>query len=261
MSIASKTAVISGSTAGIGLAIARAFAKEGCNLLINGFSETAATETERASIVKNFDVTAIYGAVDMSRPEEIAGMIAHAENIFGSVDILVNSAGIQFASPIEDFPIEKWNRMIAINLSSAFHAMRAAIPGMKARGWGRIINISPIDALAPSPFKSAFVAARNGVAGLTKTAAVELASFGVTVNSITPGYSAAALAGKQISGATKANDMAQGQIVHNGRLVSQPNGKSAIADQVAAMAVFLSSEAASQITGADILIDAQSTAE
>jgi 3-hydroxybutyrate dehydrogenase len=261
MSIASKTAVVTGPAAGIGLAIARAFAIEGCNLLINGFGESAATETERAAIERNFGVMAICGAADMSRPEEIAGMIAHAENIFGSVDILVNNAGIQFVSPIEDFPIEKWDQIIAINLSSAFHAMRAAIPGMKARGWGRIINMSPVDPLVPSPFESAFVAAQHGLAGLTRAAAVELASFGVTVNSVTPGYASAALFGKQILGMTTANDMTQGQTAHDALLVSWPNGKSVIADQVAALAVFLSSDAASQITGANISIDAESAAE
>ena len=181
MSLAAKTAVVTGSTSGIGLAIARAFAKEGCNVLINGFGDAAAIETERTSIEKDFGVKAIYDGADMSKPEEIAAMIAHAEKTFGSVDILVNNAGIQFVSPIEDFPIEKWNQIIAINLSSAFHAIRAAVPGMKARKWGRIINTASAHSLVASPFKSAYVSAKHGIAGLTKTAALELATFGVTV--------------------------------------------------------------------------------
>jgi 3-hydroxybutyrate dehydrogenase len=182
MSLAAKTAVVTGSTSGIGLAIARAFAKEGCNILINGFGEADAIEKERASIEKDFGVRAIYDGADMSKPEEIAAMVAYAEKDFGSVDVLVNNAGIQFVSPIEDFPIEKWNQIIAINLSSAFHAMRAAIPGMKTRKWGRIINTASAHSLVASPFKSAYVSAKHGIAGLTKTAALELATFGVTAN-------------------------------------------------------------------------------
>lgn len=261
MSIAPKTAVVTGSTAGIGLAIARAFAKEGCNLLINGFGEPTAMETERAAIEKDFGVRATYDGADMARPEEITAMIAHAERTFGSVDILVNNVGIQFVSPIEDFPIEKWDQAIAINLSSAFHAMRAAIPGMKARGWGRIINTAPLNSLTASPFKSASVAAQHGVAGLTKNAAVQLAPFGVTVNCITPSYAWAPTVETQISDMTKARAMAQGQVVHDALLAVQLNKKLVTADQVAALAVFLSSDAASQITGADLSIDAGLTAE
>ena len=159
MSLASKTAVVTGSTSGIGLAIARAFANQGCNLVINGLREISAIEPERASIEKNFGVKVIYDRADMSNPEEIATMIARAEKHFGSVDILVNNAGIQFVAPIEDFPVEKWNQIIAINLSSAFHAMRAAMPGMKARKVGRIINTASAHSLVASPFKSAYIAA------------------------------------------------------------------------------------------------------
>ncbi len=174
---------------------------------INGLREVAAIETQRTSIEKDFGVKVIYDRADMSKPEEIAAMIAHAENTFGSVDILVNNAGIQFVSSIEDFPIEKWNQIIAINLSSAFHAMRAAIPGMKARGWGRIITTASAHSLVASPLKSAYVAAKHGVVGLTKTAAIELATFGVTANCISPGYVWTPLVQKQIPDTMKARNM------------------------------------------------------
>ncbi len=260
MSLASKTAVVTGSTSGIGLAIARAFAKEGCNIVINGFGEAPAIETERASIEKDFNVRAIYDGADMSKPEEIAAMIAHAEKKFGAVDILVNNAGIQFVSPIEDFPIEKWNQIIAINLSSAFHAMRAAIPGMKARKWGRIINTASAHSLVASPFKSAYVAAKHGIAGLTKTAALELATFGVTVNCISPGYVWTPLVEKQIPDTMKARNLTREQVMQDVLLAAQPTKQFVTVDQVAALAVFLSGDAASQITGANISMDGGWTA-
>jgi 3-hydroxybutyrate dehydrogenase len=260
MSLASKTAVVTGSTSGIGLAVARAFAKEGCNVLINGFGDAAAIETERASIEKDFGVKAIYDAADMSKPEEIAGMVALAEKTFGSVDILVNNAGIQFVSPIEDFPVEKWNQIIAINLSAAFHAMRAAIPGMKTRKWGRIINTASAHSLVASPFKSAYVSAKHGIAGLTKTAALELATFGVTVNCISPGYVWTPLVEKQIPDTMKARNMTREQVMRDVLLSAQPTKQFVTVDQVAALAVFLSGDAASQITGANISIDGGWTA-
>ena len=183
-----KTAVVTGSTSGIGLAIARAYAAQGADVVINGFGPADAIEQERAGIAAEFGVEARYSAADMSKGAEIAAMIAEAEREFGSVDILVNNAGIQFVSPIEDFPIEKWDQIVAINLSAAFHAIRAALPGMRSRGWGRVINTASAHALVASPFKSAYVAAKHGIAGLTKTVALEAASFGVTVNAICPGY-------------------------------------------------------------------------
>jgi len=175
-----KNAVVTGSTSGIGLAIARAFAAEGANVVINGFGTPADIEKERSAIETDYKVKAVYSSADMTKPAEIAEMIATGEKNFGSVDILVNNAGIQFVSPIEEFPIEKWDAIIAINLSSAFHGIRAAVPGMKKRGWGRIINTASAHSLVASPFKSAYVSAKHGIAGLTKTVALEVAQQNIT---------------------------------------------------------------------------------
>jgi 3-hydroxybutyrate dehydrogenase len=183
-----KTALVTGSTSGIGLGYARALAAEGANVVINGFGDPAAIEKERAGVEKDFGVKAAYSAADMTKPAEIADMVHNAEKTFGSVDVLINNAGIQHVAPIEEFPIEKWDQIIAINLSSAFHTIRAAVPGMKARKWGRIINTASAHSLVASPFKSAYVSAKHGLAGLTKTVALEVATFGVTVNCISPGY-------------------------------------------------------------------------
>jgi 3-hydroxybutyrate dehydrogenase len=260
MSLAGKTAVVTGSTSGIGLAIARAFAKEGCNVVINGFGDAAAIETERAGIEKEFSVKAHYDGADMCKPAEIAAMIENAEKTFGSVDILVNNAGIQFVSPIEDFPPEKWDQIIAINLSSAFHTIHAAARGMKARKWGRIINTASAHSLVASPFKSAYVAAKHGIAGLTKTVALELATFGVTANCISPGYVWTPLVEKQIPDTMKARNLTKEQVMNDVLLAAQPTKQFVTVDQVAALAVFLASDAASQITGANISMDGGWTA-
>jgi 3-hydroxybutyrate dehydrogenase len=175
MTLANKTALITGSTSGIGLAIARAMAREGANVVLNGFGDPAAIEAERAGIEAEFGVKASYDGADMTDGAAIAAMIAAAEARFGGVDILVNNAGIQHVAPVDEFPVDKWNQILAINLSSAFHAMRAAIPGMKARQWGRIISTASAHSLVASPFKSAYVAAKHGLVGLTKTAALEVA--------------------------------------------------------------------------------------
>jgi 3-hydroxybutyrate dehydrogenase len=260
MSLAGKTAVVTGSTSGIGLAIARAFAKEGANVVINGFGDAAAIEAERAGIEKDFGVKALYDGADMSKPTEIAALIANAEKTFGSVDVLVNNAGIQFVSPIENFPTEKWDQIIAINLSSAFHTIHAAIPGMKARKWGRIINTASAHSLVASPFKSAYVAAKHGIAGLTKTAALELATFGVTVNCISPGYVWTPLVEKQIPDTMKARNLTKEEVINTVLLQAQPTKQFVTVDQVAALAVFLASDSASQITGANISMDGGWTA-
>jgi 3-hydroxybutyrate dehydrogenase len=260
MILKNKSAVVTGSTSGIGLAIARAMAKEGANVVINGFGDAPAIEQERTGIETEFGVKAIYSAADMTKPAEIDAMVRQAEEAFGSVDVLVNNAGIQFVSPIENFPTEKWDQIIAINLSSAFHTMHAAIPGMKARGWGRIIATASAHSLVASPFKAAYVAAKHGIAGLTKTAALELATSGVTVNCISPGYVWTPLVEKQIPDTMKARGMTKEQVMNDVLLEAQPTKQFVTVEQVAALAVFLCSDAASQITGANLSMDGGWTA-
>jgi len=261
MILQSKTAVITGSTSGIGLAIARAMAAEGANVLINGFGQPQDIEKERAAIETDFGVQAIYCAADMTKPAEIADMIELANSRFGSVDVLVNNAGVQFVSPIETFPIEKWDQILAINLSSAFHAIRAAAPGMKARGWGRIISTASAHSLVASPFKSAYVAAKHGVAGLTKTAALEFATHGITVNCISPGYVWTPLVENQIPDTMKARGLTREQVINDVLLDSQPTKQFVTVDEVAAIAIFLCGEGAKQITGANLSVDGGWTAE
>ena len=256
-----KTAVVTGSTSGIGLAIARALAKEGANVTINGFGDAAAIETERTGIEKEFGVKALYSPADMTKPEEIAQMIATTEKTFGSVDVLVNNAGIQFVSPVEDFPIEKWNQIIAINLSAAFLAIRAAVPGMKKRKWGRIISTASAHSLVASPFKVAYVAAKHGIAGVTKTIALEVATSGITVNCISPGYVWTPLVEKQIPDTMKARNLTKEQVINDVLLTAQPTKQFVTSDQVAALAVYLCSDAASQITGTNISMDGGWTAQ
>jgi 3-hydroxybutyrate dehydrogenase len=260
MSLAKRHALVTGSTGGIGLAIARALAKEGADIVINGFGDKAAIETERARIEKEFGVRAFYNAADMSRGPEIEAMVADAARKMGSLDILVNNAGIQHVSPIEDFPPEKWDLIIAINLTAAFRAIRAAVPGMKAQKWGRIINTASAHSLVASPFKGAYVAAKHGLAGLTKTAALELAPFGVTANCISPGYVSTPLVERQIPDTMKARNMSREQVINDVILAAQPTKQFITVEQVAALAVYLCSDAAAQITGANLSIDGGWTA-
>ena len=261
MSLKSRNAVVTGSTSGIGLAYARALAAEGANVMINGFGDHDAIEKERAAIESEFSVKAVYSPADMTKPDEIAAMIAQAHTSFGSVDILINNAGIQFVSPIEDFPVEKWDQILAINLSSAFHAMRAAIPLMKAQGWGRIISTASAHSKAASPFKSAYVTAKHGLAGLTKTAALEVATHKITVNCISPGYVWTPLVEHQIPDTMKARNMTRDQVINDVLLDAQPTKEFVKPEEVAALAVFLCSDAAAQITGANLSIDGGWTAE
>jgi 3-hydroxybutyrate dehydrogenase len=256
-----KSAVVTGSTSGIGLAIARAFASAGANVVINGFGAPADIEKERSGIESDFKVKAVYSSADMSKPPEIAEMIAAGEKNFGSLDVLVNNAGVQFVAMIEEFPPEKWETIIAINLSSAFYTIRAAVPGMKKRGWGRIINTASAHSLVASPFKSAYVSAKHGIAGLTKTVALELATFEITCNCISPGYVWTPLVEKQIPDTMKARNLTKEKVIHDVLLEAQPTKQFVTVDQVAALALFLCSDNAAQITGANIPIDGGWTAE
>jgi 3-hydroxybutyrate dehydrogenase len=261
MILKGKNAVVTGSTSGIGLGAARALAAEGANVMLNGFGTAAEIEAARAGIASAFGVKAIYSPADMTKPAEIAAMIKTAESTLGSVDILVNNAGIQYVAPIEEFPIEKWDQIIAINLSSAFHLVRAAVPGMKARKWGRIISTASAHSLVASPFKVAYVSAKHGIAGLTKTVALEVATFGITVNCISPGYVWTPLVAHQIPEQMKAHGMTEEQVKTEIFLAAQPTKQFVTIEQVAALAVYLCSDAAAQITGANLPIDGGWTAQ
>jgi 3-hydroxybutyrate dehydrogenase len=256
-----KSALVTGSTSGIGLAIARALAAQGANLTINGFGDQAAIEKERAGIAEDFGVKSLYSPADMSKPAEIAAMVRTSQQTFGSLDVLVNNAGIQHIAPIEEFPIEKWDQIIAINLSAAFHTIRAAVPGMKSRQWGRIINTASAHSLVASPFKAAYVSAKHGLAGLTKTVALELATFGITANCISPGYVWTPLVEKQIPDTMKARGLTEEQVKRDVLLAAQPTKEFVTVDEIAALAVYLCSDAARSITGANLSIDGGWTAE
>jgi 3-hydroxybutyrate dehydrogenase len=259
-SLKGKVALVTGSTSGIGLAMARAFAGAGADICINGFGDAAAIEKERSGIEKDFGVHAIYNGADMSKGDETEAMVGDAQKKLGAVDILVNNAGIQFVSPIEEFPPEKWNQIIAINLSSAFHTIRAAIPGMKAKKWGRIINTASAHALVASPFKSAYVSAKHGIAGLTKTAALETATFGITANAICPGYVWTPLVEKQIPDTMAARHMTREQVINDVLLTAQPTKQFVTVDEIAALALYLTGDMARSITGSIISIDGGWTA-
>ncbi|HXV00963.1 MAG TPA: 3-hydroxybutyrate dehydrogenase [Caulobacteraceae bacterium] len=260
MSLSSRSAVITGSTSGIGLAIARAVAAAGANVMINGFGEAERVEAARRAIETDFGVRAFHSPADVTRPAEIAAMIGEAERAFGAVDILINNAGVQFVSPVEDFPPEKWDQIIAINLSAAFHAIRAVTPGMKARGWGRIISTASAHSKVASPFKSAYVAAKHGLDGLTKTVALELAAHGVTANCISPGYVWTPLVEAQIPATMAARGLSREQVIDEVLLAAQPTKQFVGVEEVAALAVFLCTDAARQITGANLSIDGGWTA-
>ncbi|MET4119098.1 3-hydroxybutyrate dehydrogenase [Bradyrhizobium sp. JR1.5] len=255
-----KVAVVTGSTSGIGLAYARAFAGAGANVVLNGMGARADVENERSAIEREFGVKAAYSAADMDSPDQIAELIALAESTFGSVDVLVNNAGVQHVAPVEDFPVDKWNAIIGINLSSAFHAIRAAVPGMKKRGWGRIITTASAHSIVASPFKSAYVAAKHGIVGLTKTVALELARSKITCNCISPGYVWTPLVEKQIPNTMVARNMRRDEVISEVLLAAQPTKEFVTVEQVASLALFLCSQDAAQITGANLSVDGGWTA-
>jgi 3-hydroxybutyrate dehydrogenase len=250
-----KTALITGSTSGIGLAIARALAAEGADVMINGFGDKAAIEKERAGLENEFGIKARYSPADMSKPTEIAAMIATTENEFGALDVLVNNAGIQHVANIEDFPVEKWDAVIAINLSSSFHTMRAAVPGMKRRKWGRIVNIASAHGLVASGQKAAYVAAKHGVVGMSKVVAIETANDGITCNAICPGWVLTPLVQKQIEDRAKAS----GKTVKQEEIAllseKQPMHQFTKPESIGALTVFLAGDAAATITGSAYSID------
>jgi 3-hydroxybutyrate dehydrogenase len=255
-----KAAVVTGSTSGIGLAIATALASAGASVMLNGLGSPAEIDAAKALVAANGQKVA-YSPANMLKPDEIAGMIGEAERAFGRLDILVNNAGIQHVSPIESFPPEKWDQIIAINLSAAFHAIRAAVPGMKARKWGRIVNTASAHSLVASPFKSAYVSAKHGLAGLTKTVALELAEHGITCNCVSPGYVWTPLVEKQIPDTMKARNMTEEQVKREVLLAAQPTREFVTVEQVAALALFLCSDAAAQITGTNLSMDGGWTAQ
>ncbi len=250
-----KTALVTGSTSGIGLAIARALAADGANVMINGFGDKDAIEKERAGLEKDFGIKARYSGADMSKPAEIAAMIATTEKEFGALDVLVNNAGIQHVANIEDFPVEKWDAVIAINLSSSFHTMRAAVPGMKKRKWGRIVNIASAHGLVASGQKAAYVAAKHGIVGMTKVVAIETANDGVTCNAICPGWVLTPLVQAQIEARAKAS----GKMVKEEEIAllseKQPMHSFTKPENIGALTVFLCSDGAATITGSAYSID------
>jgi 3-hydroxybutyrate dehydrogenase len=255
-----KTALVTGSTSGIGLGIARAFAAQGANVILNGFGEAKEIEALRLSMATEHGVKVRYDGADLSKPAEIEAMMAKALAEFGAVDILVNNAGIQYVAPIDEFPVEKWNAILGINLTASFHTVRFALPAMKKKGWGRVINIASAHALVASPYKSAYVAAKHGIAGLTKTVALEVAEQGITVNAICPGYVWTPLVQKQIPDTAKARGITEEQVIKDVLLAAQPTKKFVQIDEVAAFASFLAGDGAASITGAVLPIEGGWTA-
>ena len=256
-----RTALVTGSTSGIGLGIATRLAAEGANIVLNGFGEQAEIDRVSAELKSRYRVQVMYDAADMTKPAAIAAMVQKAIDRFGALDVLVNNAGIQHVAPVDEFPLEKWDAIIAINLSSSFHTVRTALPAMRARRWGRIVNIASAHALVASPFKSAYVAAKHGIAGFTKTVALEVAEHGITVNAICPGYVLTPLVEKQIPDTAKARGITEDQVKRDVLLAAQPTKRFVAVEEVAGLAAFLCSPAAASITGALLPIDGGWTAQ
>ena len=256
-----KVAIVTGSTSGIGLGIARAFAAAGIAVVINGLARRQEAGEIVSGLAHEFGVRALYSGADMSKPADVRAMVEEAAHELGAVDILVNNAGIQHVEAIETFPPEKWDAIIGIDLSSAFHAIRAALPAMKSRGWGRIINVASAHALVASPYKSAYVAAKHGILGLTRTVALETAEHGVTVNAICPGYVLTPLVEKQIPETARARNLTPEQVVRDVLLHAQPTRRFVTTEEVGGLALFLCTSAAASITGAALPIDGGWTAQ
>jgi len=255
-----KTALVTGSTSGIGLGIARVLAAEGANVVLNGFGAADEIERVRAGLAREHGVTIAYDGADMSNAGSIERMMRRAMEQFGAIDLLVNNAGIQHVAPVDEFPVERWDAILAINLSAAFHTTRLALGPMKQKRWGRIVNIASAHALVASPFKAAYVAAKHGLAGFTKAAALEVAEHGITVNAVCPGYVLTPLVQKQIPDTARARGISEDAVVRDVLLATQPTRKFVTVEQVAALTAFLCSEAAASITGAMLPIDGGWTA-
>ena len=260
MFLKGKTAIITGSTSGIGLAYAKAFAAEGASVVINGFGDAAAIENERAALAAASGAKALYDAADMTKPDEIQAMVKRCHDEIGGPDIIVNNAGIQHVAPIEDFPADKFEAIIKINLTSAWYLIQAAVPLMKAAKWGRIISTASAHSLVASPNKSAYVMAKHGIAGLTKTIALETATHGITVNCISPGYVWTPLVESQIPDTMKTRGLTREQVINDVLLAAQPTKEFVTSEQVAALALFLCRDEAKSITGANLSVDGGWTA-
>ncbi len=258
--LSGKSAIVTGSTSGIGLGIARGLAASGANIMLNGFGNADEIEAIRSDLAGEHNIKVLYSPADMTKPQDIADMVAQAESEFGSVDIMVNNAGIQYVAPIEEFPIEKWDAILAINLSSAFHTTRLALPAMKKNSWGRVVNIASAHALVASPFKSAYVSAKHGIAGLTKTAALEVAEHGITVNAVCPGYVMTPLVEKQIPEQAKARGITEQQVISDVLLAAQPTKRFVTVEELAGVVTFLCTDNAKSITGITLPVDGGWTA-
>ncbi len=256
-----RVALVTGSTSGIGLGMARALAEQGVNVMLHGLGDPDENETLRANLAKEFNVKVGLSDANVTDVDQIAGLIEKTEKDLGPVEILVNNAGIQYVSPVEEFPVAKWDQIIAINLSAVFHTMRLTVAGMKERGWGRIVNLASAHSLVASPFKTAYVAAKHGVAGLTKTVALEVAQSGITVNAICPGYVLTPLVEKQIPDTAKARGISEEEVKRDVLLAAQPTKQFVTTEQIGALCVFLCSDAAAQITGTSLSMDGGWTAQ
>jgi len=255
-----KVSLVTGSTSGIGLGIARALAAAGSRIVLNGFGKTDEVARVQAELAAEFNVDVSYSGADMSKPAAIREMIEQTLDAAGRLDVLVNNAGIQHVAPLQDFPPEKWDAILAINLSSAFHTMRLALPSMLRNKWGRIINVASAHGLVASPFKSAYVAAKHGIVGLTKVVALETAEQGITCNAICPGYVYTPLVEAQIEGQARAHGIPREQVIRDVLLAQQPNKRFASVEEIGALTVFLASDAAASITGVALPIDGGWTA-